>query len=251
MSTSTEIATNEAQAIASLDHLANLSIVVPVGPGEEAWRELLEDFALLPAETELLLIATTNKPEDLQDLLKKWDLCCHVYWKTTSPGRASQMNHGAALAANEYVWFLHADSRLSASTLGSLNGQLGQNLDTLMYFELEFRNDGPTLTKWNARGARWRSRVLGLPFGDQGFCLWKATFHRLGGFDEDAEFGEDHLFVWKAKQQGIPLKSMDASISTSARKYSRDGWLRTTLRHQWLTGRQALPQWWKQLRRKK
>ena len=245
MLSSAESAASGEVESAALQHFAKVSVVVPVGPGDESWRGLLEDLESLPPDSELFLIATADEPAELQDLTRIHELHCLTCWKITSPGRAEQMNLGAQLATREYMWFLHADSRLSSSVLEQLDRMVGENVDALMFFDLEFRDDGPAITRWNAKGARFRSRVLGMPFGDQGFCLRRETFFRLGGFDETAEYGEDHLLVWKARQQEIPLQALDAKISTSARKYDRIGWLRTTLSHLWLTARQALPQWWR------
>ena len=226
-------------------HLGEVSIVVPIGAGEGSWLELLRDFEPLPAETEVLLVTTTSEPESTQELLEQLNLSCHVLWGTTTAGRAQQMNKGAQLASKPYVWFLHADSRLSSEVFRRLDQALQENVDTLMYFDLAFLNDGPSATRWNSLGSRFRSRVLGVPFGDQGFCLQRDTFLRLGGYNEQASYGEDHLLVWTARQQGVSLQPLDATISTSARKYAHHGWLKTTLAHWWLTLRQAVPQWWK------
>ncbi|MEQ9072145.1 MAG: hypothetical protein RLO18_35800, partial [Gimesia chilikensis] len=70
----------------------------------------------------------------------------------------------------------------------------------------------------------------------------KDAFHSLGGFDESAAYGEDHLLVWKARQVGLRLKCTGADIATSARKYRERGWLKVTLLHLWLTACQAIPQ---------
>ena len=67
-------------------------------------------------------------------------------------------------------------------------------------------------------------------------------FFSLGGFPEDAPYGEDHLLAWRAHQQGVPLRCTGARLRTSARKYGERGWLRTTARHVYLTYRQALPE---------
>lgn len=56
-------------------------------------------------------------------------------------------------------------------------------------------NDGPLLSGLNAIGANVRSKVFGLPFGDQGFLIRKEVFTNLGGYPVDCYYGEDHLFV--------------------------------------------------------
>jgi rSAM/selenodomain-associated transferase 1 len=91
----------------------------------------------------------------------------------------------------------------------------------------------------NEIGCWIRSRLLGLPFGDQGFCLSRIHFERIGGFPEDVAYGEDHVFVWRAKQNGIALKAIKAILKTSARRYRDQGWLKTTLLFYKLWTRQA------------
>lgn len=229
----------------TLQQLQELAIVVPIGPGEDAWRGLLHDLHALPPEAELLLVATEAEPPELQELLSELKLHGQTQWIESLPGRARQQNLGAKKSAKQFIWFLHADSRLSPELLEQLDRALSEESDALHYFDVAFRDDGPKTMRWNAIGTRFRSRVLRMPFGDQGFCLRRETFQQLGGFDETAKYGEDHLLVWSARQSGIVLHAIDATISTSARKYAQYGWLRTTLVHQWLTVRQAVPQWWK------
>ncbi len=120
---------------------------------------------------------------------------------------------------------------------------MAEGSDALGWFRLAFRDDGPRLTALNAAGANWRARWLELPFGDQGLVLPHHCFEALGGFDEEAPCGEDHLLVWAARHAGLPLHCIPAVLETSARKYARHGWLQTTLRHTWLTLAQAWPQW--------
>ncbi|HZF97242.1 MAG TPA: glycosyl transferase family 2, partial [Pseudoxanthomonas sp.] len=91
----------------------------------------------------------------------------------------------------------------------------------------------------NALGAWFRSRCLGLPFGDQGLALPRALFERLGGFDESLRGGEDHDLVWRARRAGVPLQPARAPLYTSARKYAQRGWGATTAFHLRETWRQA------------
>jgi rSAM/selenodomain-associated transferase 2 len=219
-----------------------LSVIVPVAPAEAQWRALLDDLAALPATSEVILVRAAH---DELAIPSSWPQDLRIRQMQSPPGRARQMNLGARHARGQWLWFLHADSRLSAQALTALNQFLARDQEALGWFELEFRNDGPALTWLNARGARWRSRWCGLPFGDQGFVIPARTFAQLGGYDETARYGEDHLLVWAAHAARLPLRPIGASILTSARKYAAHGWLRTTLRHGLLTLRQALPAWWR------
>jgi GT2 family glycosyltransferase len=102
--------------------------------------------------------------------------------------------------------------------------------------------------KLNQLGSWMRSHLGGMPFGDQGFCLRREIWERLGGFDTHAAYGEDHLFVWKARRAGVPLRPTGGTLRTSARKYREQGWLSTTTRHFQLTALQAIPEWLKLVR---
>lgn len=212
-----------------------LSVVIPVGPGETAWRELLQDLARLTSDAEILLVAARGEVPLTPPPLPAGAPAPR--WLEAPAGRAQQQNAGAAAATGELLWFLHADSRVPPATLAAARAFAGRA--ALGYFELRFRDDGPALARLNAFGARLRSRWLGLPFGDQGFLLPRRLFEALGGFDESLSAGEDHALVWTARKAGIPLAPLAAPIHSSARRYAERGWLRTTLRHAWLTIAQA------------
>lgn len=152
------------------------------------------------------------------------------------------MNLGATLAKRQILWFLHADTRLNVSAAVALQVALDQDADAIYFFDLEFQSDGPRLARLNSRGVRFRSRCLGLPFGDQGLCISQKTFNALGGFPQNVAYGEDHLLIWAARRHQVPVLPTGATITTSARKYSAQGWLATTSLHAWRTWRQAFPE---------
>ena len=137
---------------------------------------------------------------------------------------------------------MHADSQIKQDNIDKLFCSLAKRPDSLFYFDLCFHDKDSWLLKITEFAAKWRSDILGLPFGDQGFFLSKQSFARLGGYVEDAGYGEDHLLVWQAKQQGIKLRRCPSKLATSARKYHDHGWLRLTLKYQMLWLKQALPQ---------
>jgi hypothetical protein len=217
-----------------------LSVIVPIGPGEREADGLLRQLRALPRTAEL--IVATAEPTSA-----KWKLPT-VVPVAAEGGRARMMNAGAAQASGAWLWFLHADTRLLPGSLEALALFLRRETPALGWFDLRFRADGPALTRFNALGANLRARWLGIPFGDQAFVIRASDFRALGGFDEQASYGEDHLFVWTARGAGIPARRIGAAVATSARKYARHGWARTTLRHWWLTAEQAWPAW-RRLRR--
>ncbi len=219
---------------------ASLSVIVPLAPGEDEWQPLLEQLAALPPGSEVIVVCADDVPRPPPPA---WPVQLRYHTCRSEPGRARQQNLGARVANGDWLWFVHADSRLRAETLPALQDFIAQGNESLAWFSLAFRQDGPRWTALNAAGANWRAHRLGLPFGDQGLLLPRARFEALHGFDEHVAYGEDHLLVWAARQAGLPLRHIPAVLETSARKYARYGWLRTTFRHWRLTAAQAWPAW--------
>lgn len=200
---------------------------------------LLPDLAGLPSGSEIIF-ALPQGTLPLAISAASPDLCIRQI--SEGSGRAAQMNAGARIAVGAQLWFLHADSRLDEKTIPALLRRLGQYPDWLLYGELKFLDGATPLMRLNEVGAFLRSRLLGMPFGDQGLCIRKKLFHDLGGYPENVLYGEDHVFVWRARQRAIALRPIEAPIYTSARKYRDRGWLKTTLRHVFLTYKQAWPE---------
>jgi GT2 family glycosyltransferase len=219
----------------------DVTIVIPVSDHELAWRMLLDDLRGLLPGSEIVVAAASASSHIPHDRWRS-DASNDVRWIRSPAGRARQLNQGAAQATRRFVWFLHADSRVTPEAVAALAESIRRSPDALHYSRLGFLDDGPRLVRLNEWGARFRSEWLKIPFGDQGFCVARAVFERLGGFDEMASFGEDHLFVWAARRAGVPLRCVPVVLRTSARKYRERGWLRTTLSHVALTLVQAVPQ---------
>jgi glycosyltransferase involved in cell wall biosynthesis len=194
----------------------SLSVIIPLAPSEDKPVTLIN---ALPPEIEVIL--------------------------AREAGRAQSLNAGAAKATGEYLWFLHADSTLPADGWQKLQRAIAQKPNALHYFNLGFA-DGGWRMKLNSWGANLRSRYLGCPFGDQGFCIHRQLFQDLGTYSETAPYGEDHLFVWQAHKANVKLNQISATLTTSARKYQQRGWLNTTLRHGYLWLKQVVSVKWQQ-----
>lgn len=218
-----------------------LSVIIPLAPQESAYHTLLPQLKTLPRGSEIILISPKDAPppppSPLPNPTDHTLITLH-----SKPGRGPQMNAGARHASGKYLWFLHADTHLTNRSIAKLMTLLAKDQKALFYFDLTFHDDPTGLMCLNALGVQFRSRLLKMPFGDQGLCISKALFDTLGGYDENLSRAEDHAFVWHARHHSVPLVPVRAKLSTSARKYTQNGWLRTTLLHLCLSGQQAWPE---------
>ncbi|MGH1460811.1 MAG: glycosyltransferase [Neptuniibacter sp.] len=223
-----------------------LSVVIPVGPCEdEIPLGLLQDLEALPEGSEVIFVGC----DPAQSLfLKKLPVTYTQLYSV--PGRAAQMNSGAAQANGKFLWFLHIDSRFQPELIQQLIKNLKQYPQRFHYNLLEFVVEGQAPMKLNAYGANLRSKLLGVPFGDQGFALSRSLFKEIGPYPVNVSYGEDHLLVWFARQHGVKLHCNEHMLKTSARKYQLKGWWRLTCKYQYLWLRQAWPEFLKLIKRR-
>ncbi len=223
--------------------LSRLAVIIPVGPGDQAWRTLLPQLSFLPAEAEVCVVFCQQNALPLSAELPTLELpvlAAKIICTTAQMGRARQLNAGVASTQNTELWFVHADSVLSKDTVAALNCALNAQSHTfaLHYFDLRFTAGSSRKMRINEFGVWLRTRLLHLPFGDQGFLLSRANFVRLGGYDETLASAEDHGLIWRARRAGMAIRAIGATLNTSARRYAEHGWGKTTLKHLRLTWQQ-------------
>ncbi len=210
----------------------SLSIIIPIGPGEREYVNLLADLALYFSGAEIICVFPDS--ESVPTISAKLISAPH--------GRAQQLNAGAQAASRPFFWFLHADTRLNPSARSGVVSAMENAPQALSYFNLEFETQTQKPYRLNAWGVRLRSRLFFSPFGDQGFLIHREKFRQSGGFPTKVPYGEDHVFAWRVQQLGIPLYCTGKTLTTSARRYESVGrytlmWLYHRL---WL--RQVLPE---------
>lgn len=186
----------------------SISIVIPIGHKDQNF-EIIDQIKEKFKEYEVIVVSSYQNTE-AKTLEEKVDQFLSIH----NSSRAKAMNAGAEIAQNEMLWFLHLDSDLSLISSIDLERVDDEKINT---FLLRFNDEK---LKYNSIGANLRTKYLKLPFGDQSFLINKKLFNFLGEFTEGLEKGEDHEFIWKAKQLGIKINIIDNYILTSGIKYN-------------------------------
>ncbi|HLY89804.1 MAG TPA: TIGR04283 family arsenosugar biosynthesis glycosyltransferase [Acetobacteraceae bacterium] len=142
-------------------------------------------------------------------------------------GRGGQLAAGVEAARGEWLLLLHADTRLEEGWLrvSPQGGRRGE--EQAYYFRLVLDCDDPRARRLE-RLVAWRSRVLGLPYGDQGLLIHRDLLRSVGGV-RVLPLMEDVDLVRRLGRRR--LAAVDVAAVTSAAKWVRDGWYRRSARN--------------------
>lgn len=147
---------------------------------------------------------------------------------TGEAGRGGQLRRGADLAGGGWLLFLHADTTLAPGWAAAVLGYLRQHPGRAACFRLGFRADGlaPRIV---AGWANLRTRMFGLPYGDQGLLVPRALYDDAGGYP-DIPLMEDVAMVrrLRGRVRVLPIRAV-----TGADRYLAKGWLRQGAGNLW------------------
>ena len=139
-------------------------------------------------------------------------------------GRARQMNAGAAAASGDVLLFMHADTWLPDGAARAIEAALADPAVVGGRFDVRFDSQRPVM-----RMVAWfmnaRSRATSICTGDQAIFVRRAVFEAVGGY-ADIPLMEDVELSRRLKARGR-LAALRVRVTTSARKWEREGPLRT------------------------
>lgn len=173
-----------------------------------------------------LIVVDGGSQDNTVELAKKMGV---KVISSTVPGRAQQMNIGAAAARGDILLFLHADTQLPQNYQKIVPMTLAQKKVIAGAFELAIDGQQRSL-RLVEKMVKMRSHFLSLPYGDQAIFLEKRDFQDLGGF-ANLPIMEDFEFVQRLKRRG-KIAIAPAAVLTSGRRWQKLGVFKTTLINQ-------------------
>jgi hypothetical protein len=137
-------------------------------------------------------------------------------------GRGPQLAAGAERASGAWLLFLHADTRLESGWSREVAAHIAHPgaAEQAAAFRLRLDDPAPQARRIE-RLAGWRSRRLGLPYGDQGLLVARRLYDEVGGY-RPLPLMEDVDLVRRLGRRRLTL--LDSAAVTSAARYRRDGW---------------------------
>ena len=202
------------------------SIIVPVLNEAEKIEGLINSLQKLDGDKEII-ISDGGSTDGTLEKLKSFDDIIVTHAKS---GRAFQMNEGADVSTGNILWFLHADSLVSTSSLNDIEQAISEGA-VGGFFRLYFYDVDDKFMKFIERTSHTRAKNFCLIFGDQGLFLKREVFFELGGF-ADVVLMEDWEISRRLRgfhKQGL-IRALNTLIGTSARRYVKNGRLRTWLK---------------------
>ena len=191
-----------------------ISIIIPVLNEEKALPETLACLRRQIQDDEIIVVDGGSEDHS-QQLVETYE---DIQLLMASPGRASQMNAGAAIATGDWLLFLHADTHLPSNALQTI-----ANLDSdcrAGCFRQRFSR-----AHWFLRFVSWlhnrRCAHTGVMYGDQAMFMRRELFQCIGGFPshsilEDVSMSEE--IMQHTRPRLLPL-----TVVTSSRKFEQRG----------------------------
>src|SRR5271170_3871884 len=210
---------------------AELSIIIPAKNEAVNVRKVLRSIAMqdyLQTHKVQIILADADSTDGTTTLAYMATLEFGLTLMVIGGGLpAKGRNNGARCAAGRYLLFMDADVELEDSSL--LTAAVGEMRAKALHCLTTDVHVTDPMYFWSKYAYHFTnvcqrcSRFLGVPFATGMFMLFdREAFSRLGGFREDAMFGEDYMLSklvgWKR------FRVIPGGVKTSVRRMRMGFW---------------------------
>ena len=201
-----------------------ISVVIPVLNDAAPLRRLIDDLR----DTEFEIVVVDGGSDD--DSVSVGSGAGRVVSGPRS--RGMQMAAGVGAASGEWLWFVHADTRLPQRVVTALVDRL----DRPGWGFFSVRLDGESWPyRMIERTMSWRAAASGIATGDQGIFVHRELLDAVGGVPRQPLL-EDVELCRRLRRLAKPVVLREPLLASS-RRWQRDG-----------IGRTILVMWWLRLR---
>ena len=209
-------------AVSPVTQANMLSVIIPAFNEGDSLRVNLRKLQVLRSRGyEVILIEAGQCNLDSDETAEFCDLVLQ-----SERGRARQMNLGAKSASGKWLLFLHADTHLPADFDLIISKVLSNRSFFWGWFDVRFDADG-FVYSIIAKFMNLRSRLTSVSTGDQTLIVNRDFFWKLNGF-ADIPIMEDIELTKRLRRHAKPVL-MKGFVTTSARRWQKEGVLRTVL----------------------
>jgi hypothetical protein len=197
-----------------------ISVIIPTWNEAHLLGDTLDQLGRLPGAWEVI-VADSGSTDGTFDIARGRGA---LLVENPPPGRGAAMNAGAMRATGDILLFLHADTLVPDTAYRLITRGLASPTVAATGFRLRMDR-----SEWRFRMltpiATLRFRLQRTFFGDQAIAVRRADFERLGGYHEPLLM-EDVELSRRLRRLGR-LELLPAHVMTSARRFERNGVLRT------------------------
>ena len=200
-----------------------ISIIIPVYNEAEGIRNFLGELTERTENDEQIeiIIVDGQSTDNTVEEIKKAGYTPITH---SGKGRARQLNAGAYRAKGDILYFLHADTLPPFGFPNIICKEVARGTES-GNFRLKF-DTGHFLMR--CYGWFTQFNLLPFRFGDQSIFVTRTAHQETGHYKEDHIVMEDNEYIRRLRKRGN-FKVLKHSVTTSARKYQQNGFVRLQL----------------------
>ncbi len=214
--------------------MSKISIIIPTIDEANNLPLLLSDLSIIEKEGEIVIVDCGSRDRTI-DIAKIYG--AKIY-KSKERNRGLQLDIGANNSKEEWLIFLHADTRLTQNWFIKIKSILKEDKNYIYFFKFKI-NDKKIIYRVLEFFVNLRSQYFKQPYGDQGLIIHRSTYLKNNGFRK-IPLMEDVDFLMRLKNKK-DLKQLNIPICTSSRKWEKTNIFLQSLknwnfRRRWLKG---------------